>query len=164
LKNRKYGGSMMYQLIGIQTKKVYCEAESRSEINKWRLDSFRKKQKRNGDGTVYVVDEPMRILKVDPSCSNNINQYLMAGFEEKEMTEYYEKSQGNSIYMFSGREDDPKIIERRKTVENLYRHDVSVDKITEKTHATKSTVRRDIYILRKIFPDLKDKNKIKAVN
>lgn len=52
----------MWRLIGLKTNKVYFEAKTKAEVNRWRVDKFGERYKVKG--TTYESSEPLRMVHV----------------------------------------------------------------------------------------------------
>lgn len=52
----------MWRLIGLQTNKIYFEAETKAEVNRWRVDKFRECYKVKG--VMYESSEPLGMVHV----------------------------------------------------------------------------------------------------
>ncbi|MFK3657429.1 hypothetical protein ACIPCB_01995 [Pediococcus pentosaceus] len=150
----------MFRLIGMISKKIYYEAENASDLNKWRLDNFTEDHhKKGGAVTSYEAPEAMVIVKVKPIKSQK--EYLNDLLDEGKFEEYRRITMGKSnrdIEIYGGGKDNPKLINRRKKIEKLFRQGItSIAEIADEVHVAISTVNHDLRELRKTYPELRQK-------
>ncbi|WP_286120510.1 hypothetical protein [Pediococcus pentosaceus] len=150
----------MFRLIGMISKKIYYEAENASDLNKWRLDNFTEDHhKKGGAATSYEAPEAMVIVKVKPIKSQK--EYLNDLLDEGKFEEYRRITMGKSnrdIEIYGGGKDNPKLINRRKKIEKLFRQGItSIAEIADEVHVAISTVNHDFRVLRKTYPELRQK-------
>lgn len=150
----------MFRLIGMISKKIYYEAENASDLNKWRLDNFTEDHhKKGGAVTSYEAPEAMVIVKVKPIKSQK--EYLNDLLDEGKCEEYRRITMGKSnrdIEIYGGGKDNPKLINRRKKIEKLFRQGItSIAEIADEVHVAISTVNHDFRVLRKTYPELRQK-------
>lgn len=160
----------MFRLIGVASKKVYCEAENASDLNKWRLDNFIKSSQAEGH-MVSKYDAPEAMVIMKDNYVKSRKEYLNDLLDEGKFEEYRRITMGNEEYQkitmeFSSRDievygrgkDKPKLINRRKKVEKLFRQGVTnTAEIASKVRIARSTVNHDLRELRKTYPELKQK-------
>lgn len=142
------------------SKKIYYEAENASDLNKWRLDNFTEDHhKKGGAVTSYEAPEAMVIVKVKPIKSQK--EYLNDLLDEGKFEEYRRITMGKSnrdIEIYGGGKDNPKLINRRKKIEKLFRQGItSIAEIADEVHVAISTVNHDLRELRKTYPELRQK-------
>lgn len=150
----------MFRLIGMISKKIYYEAENASDLNKWRLDNFTEDHhKKGGAVTSYEVPEAMVIVKAKPNKSQK--EYLNDLLDEGKFEEYRRITMGKSnrdIEIYGGGKDNSKLINRRKKIEKLFRQGItSISEIADEVHVAISTVNHDFRVLRKTYPELRQK-------
>lgn len=150
----------MFKLIGNVSKKVYYEAENVSDLNKWRLDNFTEDHHRKGGAvTSYEAPEAMIIVKVKANKSRR--EYLNDLLDTGNYKEYRRITMGKSnrdIEIYGGGKDNPKLINRRKNIEKLFRQGItSIAEIADEVHVAISTVNHDFRVLRKTYPELRQK-------
>ena len=149
------GGINMFRLIGNVSKKVYYEAENASDLNKWRLHNFIK----GGAVSSYEAPEAMVIVKANHVKSRK--EYLNDLLDEGKFEEYRRITMGNSdrdIEVYGSGKDDPKLINRRKKIEKLFRQGVTnTAEIAGEVRVARSTVTHDLRELRKTYPELRQK-------
>ncbi len=150
----------MFRLIGNISKKVYYESENASDLNKWRLDSFTRGSQADGHlVSQYDAPEAMVIVKANyvKSQKERLNDLL----DEGKFEEYRRITMGNSdrdIEVYGSGKDDPKLINRRKKVEKLFRQGVTnTAEIAGEVRVARSTVTHDLRELRKTYPELRQK-------
>lgn len=150
----------MFRLIGMISKKIYYEAENASDLNKWRLDNFiEDHHKKGGAVTSYEAPEAMVIVKVKPIKSQK--EYLNDLLDEGKFEEYRRITMGKSnrdIEIYGGGKDNSELINRRKKIEKLFRQGItSIAEIADEVHVAISTVNHDFRVLRKTYPELRQK-------
>lgn len=150
----------MFRLIGNVSKKVYYEAENTSDLNKWRLDNFVKGSQADGHMvSQYDAPEAMVIVKVKTIKSKK--EYLNDLLDEGNFEEYRRITIGKSdrdIEVYGSGKDDPKLINRRKKIEKLFRQGVTnTAEIASEVQVARSTVTHDLRELRKTYPELRQK-------
>ncbi|MCG7196539.1 helix-turn-helix domain-containing protein [Pediococcus pentosaceus] len=150
----------MFKLIGNVSKKVYYEAENVSDLNKWRLDNFTEEHHRKGGAvTSYEAPEAMIIVKVKANKSRR--EYLNDLLDIGNYKEYRRITMGKSnrdIEIYGGGKDNPELINRRKEIEKLFRQGItSIAEIADEVHVAISTVNHDFRVLRKTYPELRQK-------
>ena len=150
----------MFKLIGNISKKVYHEAENASDLNKWRLDNFiEDRYKKGGAVSSYEAPEAMVIVKANSVKSRK--EYLNDLLDEGKFEEYRRITMGNSdrdIEVYGSGKDDPKLINRRKKVEKLFRQGVTnTAEIADELQVGRSTVTHDLRELRNTYPELRQK-------
>ncbi|MBF7109915.1 helix-turn-helix domain-containing protein [Pediococcus pentosaceus] len=150
----------MFKLIGNVSKKVYYEAENVSDLNKWRLDNFTEDHHRKGGAvTSYEAPEAMIIVKVKANKSRR--EYLNDLLDIGNYKEYRRITMGKSnrdIEIYGGGKDNPELINRRKEIEKLFRQGItSIAEIADEVHVAISTVNHDFRVLRKTYPELRQK-------
>lgn len=150
----------MFKLIGNVSKKVYYEAENVSDLNKWRLDNFTEDHHRKGGAvTSYEAPEAMIIVKVKANKSRR--EYLDDLLDIGNYKEYRRITMGKSnrdIEIYGGGKDNPELINRRKEIEKLFRQGItSIAEIADEVHVAISTVNHDFRVLRKTYPELRQK-------
>ncbi|MCM6810546.1 hypothetical protein NE287_07155 [Pediococcus pentosaceus] len=142
----------MFRLIGNVSKKVYHEAENASDVNKWRLNNFTR-------GYQYDAPEAMVIVKANAVKSQK--EYLNDLLDEGKYEEYRRITIGNysrDIEIYGSGKDKPKLINRRKKIEKLFRQGITnTAEIASKAHIARSTVNFDLRELRKTYPELRQK-------
>ncbi|KAF0554620.1 hypothetical protein GBP50_09060 [Pediococcus acidilactici] len=160
----------MFRLIGVASKKVYYEAENASDLNKWRLDNFIKSSQAK-EYMVSKYDAPEAMVIMKDNYVKSRKEYLNDLLDEGKFEEYRRITMGNEEYQritmeFSSRDieiygrgkDKPKLINRRKKVEKLFRQGVTnTAEIASKVRIARSTVNHDLRELRKTYPELKQK-------
>ena len=142
------------------SKKVYYEAENVSDLNKWRLDNFTEEHHRKGGAvTSYEAPEAMIIVKVKANKSRR--EYLNDLLDIGNYKEYRRITMGKSnrdIEIYGGGKDNPELINRRKEIEKLFRQGItSIAEIADEVHVAISTVNHDFRVLRKTYPELRQK-------
>lgn len=150
----------MFKLIGNVSKKVYYEAENISDLNKWRLAHFTEDHHRKGGAvTSYEAPEAMIIVKVKANKSRR--EYLNDLLDTGNYKEYRRITMGKSnrdIEIYGGGKDNPELINRRKKIEKLFRQGItSIAEIADEVHVATSTVNHDFRVLRKTYPELRQK-------
>ncbi|MBF7104604.1 hypothetical protein I6H67_03980 [Pediococcus pentosaceus] len=150
----------MFKLIGNVSKKVYHEAENASDLNKWRLDNFTRGYQAEGHMvSKYDAPEAMVIVKVKTNKSKK--EYLNDLLDEGKFEEYRRITMGNSdrdIEVYGSGKDAPKLINRRKKIEKLFRQGVTdTAEIASEVRVSRSTVNYDLRELRKTYPELRQK-------
>lgn len=150
----------MLKLIGNVSKKVYYEAENASDLNKWRLDNFiEDRYKKGGAVSSYEAPEAMVIVKANSVKSRK--EYLNDLLDEGNFEEYRRLTIGKSdrdIEVYGSGKDDPKLINRRKKIEKLFRQGVTnTAEIAGEVQVSRSTVNYDLRELRKTYPELRQK-------
>ena len=150
----------MFRLIGNISKKVYYEAENASDLNKWRLDNFiEDRYKKGGAVSSYEAPEAMVIVKANSVKSRR--EYLNDLLDEGKFEEYRRITMGNSdrdIEVYGSGKDDPKLINRRKKIEKLFRQGVTnTAEIAGEVQVGRNTVNHDLRELRKTYPELRQK-------
>lgn len=150
----------MFRLIGNVSKKVYCEAENASDLNKWRLDNFTEDHHRKGGAvTSYEAPEAMVIMKGNSVKSKE--EHLRDLLDEGKYEEYRRITMENSsrdIEIYGGGKDKPELINRRKKVEKLFRQGITnTAEIASRVQIARSTVNFDLRELRKTYPELRQK-------
>jgi hypothetical protein len=145
----------MFKLIGNVSKKVYYEAKNASDLNKWRLDNFKK----GGAVSSYEAPEAMVIVKANSVKSQK--EYLNDLLDEGKFEEYRRITMGNSdrdIEVYGSGKDKPELINRRKKIEKLFRQGVTnTAEIASEVRVSRSTVNYDLTELRKTYPELRQK-------
>ena len=146
----------MIKLIGNISKKVYCEAENASDLNKWRLDNFIKT-----DGAVSSYEAPEAMVIVKANSVKSRKEYLNDLLDEGNFEEYRRITIGKSdhdIEVYGSGKDNPELINRRKKVEKLFRQGIrNTTEIADEMQIGRSTVTRDLKELRKTYPELRQK-------
>ncbi|MDB1561850.1 hypothetical protein PGA94_03470 [Pediococcus pentosaceus] len=150
----------MFRLIGNVSKKVYYEAENASDLNKWRLDNFLKDSQAEGHlASQYDAPEAMVIVKGNSIKSKE--EHLRDLLDQGKFEEYRKITMGDysrDIEIYGGGKDKPKLINRRKKVEKLFRQGVTnTAEIASRIQISRSTVSFDLRTLRKTYPELKQK-------
>lgn len=150
----------MFRLIGNVSKKVYHEAENASDLNKWRLDNFVKDSQAEGHlVSQYDAPEAMVIVKVKTIKSKK--EYLNDLLDEGKFEEYRKITMGNysrDIEVYGSGKNKPELINRRKKVEKLFRQGITnTAEIASRLQIARSTVNFDLIVLRKTYPELKQK-------
>lgn len=150
----------MFRLIGNVSKKVYYEAENASDLNKWRLDNFIKDSQAEGH-TVRQYEAPEAMVIVKANSVRSRKEYLNDLLDEGKFEEYRRITMGNSdrdIEVYGSGKDDPKLINRRKKIEKLFRQGVTnTAEIAGEVQVARSTVTHDLRELRKTYPELRQK-------
>lgn len=150
----------MFKLIGNVSKKVYYESENDSDLNKWRLDKFLKDSQAEGH-TVSKYDAPEAMVIVKGNSVKSKKEYLNDLLDEGKFEEYRRITMGNSkrdIEIYGRGKDKPKIINRRKKIEKLFRQGITnTAEIASRVQVARSTVNFDLRALRKTYPELKQK-------
>lgn len=52
----------MWRLVGLKTNKVYFEAKTKAEVNRWRVNEFEERYRIKG--TMYESSEPLGMVHV----------------------------------------------------------------------------------------------------
>ena len=146
----------MFRLIGMISKKIYYEDKRASDVNKWRIDNFVEDHHRKGGaGSEYVAPEAMRIVEIKPLKPRK--EYLEELLDDGKYEEYRKAfdKYDRDVEVYGGGRKIPGIINRRKKVEKLFREGASISKISTSTHMTGTTIKTDLKILRKTFPELR---------
>lgn len=52
----------MWRLVGLKTNKVYFEAETKAEVNRWRVNEFEERYRIKGN--IYESSEPLGMVHV----------------------------------------------------------------------------------------------------
>lgn len=150
----------MFRLIGNISKKVYYESENASDLNKWRLDIFTRGSQADGHlVSQYDAPEAMVIVKVKAKKSRR--EYLNDLLDIGNYKEYRRITMGDSsrdIEIYGRGKDKPELINRRKMVEYLFRQGITnTAEIASRLHISRSTVNFDLRVLRKTYPELRQK-------
>ncbi|KAF0422870.1 hypothetical protein [Pediococcus pentosaceus] len=150
----------MFRLIGNVSKKVYYEAKNASDLNKWRLDNFLKDSQAEGH-LVSQYDAPEAMVIVKSNSVKSKEEHLRDLLDEGKYEEYRRITMGNysrDIEIYGGGKDKPKLINRRKKVEQLFRQGVTnTAEIASKVRIARRTVNYDLRELRKTYPELRQK-------
>ena len=150
----------MFRLIGNISKKVYYEAENASDLNKWRLDNFLKDSQAEGH-LVSQYDAPEAMVIVKSNSVKSKEEHLRDLLDEGKYEEYRRITMGNysrDIEIYGGGKDKPKLINRRKKVEQLFRQGITnTTEIANRVQIARSTVNFDLRALRKTYPELRQK-------
>ena len=150
----------MFKLIGNVSKKVYYESENASDLNKWRLNKFLKDSQADGH-MVSKYDAPEAMVIVKAKTIKSQKEYLNDLLDEGKFEEYRRITMGNSdrdIEVYGSGKDVPKLINRRKKIEKLFRQGVTdTAEIASRVHIARSTVNFDLRALRKTYPELRQK-------
>lgn len=150
----------MFRLIGNVSKKVYYEAENASDLNKWRLDNFvENRYKKGGSVSSYDAPEAMVIVKVKANKSRReyLNDLLDIG-NYKEYRRITMENSSRDIEIYGRGKDKPELINRRKKVEKLFRQGITnTAEIASRLHISRSTVNFDLRVLRKTYPELRQR-------
>jgi hypothetical protein len=150
----------IFKLIGNVSKKVYHESENTSDLNKWRLNEFLKDSQADGH-TVRQYEAPEAMVIVKANYVKSRKEYLNDLLDEGKFEEYRRITMGNSdrdIEVYGSGKDDPKLINRRKKIEKLFRQGVTnTAEIAGEVQAGRSTVNHDLRELRKTYPELRQK-------
>ncbi|MBF7131110.1 helix-turn-helix transcriptional regulator [Pediococcus pentosaceus] len=150
----------MFRLIGNVSKKVYYESENDSDLNKWRLDNFLNDSQADGHlVSQYDAPEAMVIVKVKANKSRR--EYLNNLLDQGKFEEYRRITMENSscdIEVYGSGKDKPELINRRKNVEKLFRQGITnTAEIASRLHISRSTVNFDLRVLRKTYPELRQR-------
>ncbi|KAF0422789.1 hypothetical protein [Pediococcus pentosaceus] len=150
----------MFRLIGMISKKIYYEAENASDLNKWRLDNFTRGSQVEGH-TVSKYDAPEAMVIVKVKTIKSKKEYLNDLLDQGKFEEYRKITMGTSnrdIEVYGSGKDIPEIINRRKKIEKLFRQGItSIAEIADEVQVAISTVNHDFRVLRKTYPELRQK-------
>lgn len=150
----------MFRLIGNISKKVYYEAENASDLNKWRLNNFTRGSQADGH-MVSQYDAPEAMVIVKANSVKSKEEHLRDLLDEGNFEEYRRITMGNSsrdIEVYGSGKDKPELIKRRKMVEKLFRQGITnTNEIASRLHIARSTVNFDLRVLRKTYPELRQK-------
>lgn len=150
----------MFKLIGNVSKKVYHEAENASDLNKWRLNEFLDDGQADGH-TVRQYDAPEAMVIVKSNSVKSQKEHLNDLLDEGKYEEYRKiimKNSNRDIEIYGRVKDKPKLINRRKKVEKLFRQGfTNTAEIASELGIARSTVNFDLRELRKTYPELKQK-------
>lgn len=150
----------MFKLIGNISKKVYYEAENASDLNKWRLDNFARGYQADGH-TFSKYDAPETMVIVKANSIKSQKEYLNDLLDEGKYEEYRKiimKNSNHDIEIYGRGKDKPKLINRRKKVEKLFRQGITdTAEIAGEVRVARSTVNHDLMELRKTYPELRQK-------
>lgn len=150
----------MFRLIGMISKKIYYEAENASDLNKWRLNKFLKDSQADGH-MVSKYDAPEAMVIVKAKTIKSQKEYLNDLLDEGKFEEYRRITMGKSnrdIEIYGGGKDNSELINRRKKIEKLFRQGItSIAEIADEVQVAISTVNHDFRVLRKTYPELRQK-------
>ena len=142
------------------SKKIYYEAENASDLNKWRLDNFTRGSQVEGH-TVSKYDAPEAMVIVKVKTIKSKKEYLNDLLDQGKFEEYRKITMGTSnrdIEVYGSGKDIPEIINRRKKIEKLFRQGItSIAEIADEVQVAISTVNHDFRVLRKTYPELRQK-------
>ncbi|KAF0501171.1 hypothetical protein [Pediococcus pentosaceus] len=136
------------------------EAENASDLNKWRLDNFTRGSQAEGH-LVSQYDAPEAMVIVKSNSVKSKEEHLRDLLDEGKYEEYRRITMGNysrDIEIYGGGKDKPKLINRRKKVEQLFRQGITnTTEIANRVQIARSTVNFDLRALRKTYPELRQK-------